>query len=205
MPDPPLQGEATFFHSSLVGDESMAKILNILLDSSAAKEAQYIAPRDANIAPVSISYIKEAFLPSFVRINAAGGIIVSPEEKYLFIARNNYWDLPKGKLEAGETFVEAALREVREETGVTDLNIVGEATSTWHIYFHPTHERPMLKKTRWFIMRAASEEKLTPQLEEGIKEALWLPYEDAIEVLPNAYRSIRQVFLEVTEHERLIL
>ncbi|MGP1460437.1 MAG: NUDIX hydrolase [Bacteroides sp.] len=183
----------------------MAKILNILLDSAAVKGAQYIAPRDANIAPVSISYLKETFLPAFARINAAGGLIISPTGKYLFIARNNYWDLPKGKLEAGETFVEAALREVQEETGVTNLTIVGEATATWHIYFHPTHRRPMLKKTRWFIMRAASEEKLTPQLEEGIKEALWLPYEDAVEVLPNAYRSIRQVFLEVTEHERLIL
>ena len=177
----------------------MAKILNILLESCAVKGSQYIEPRRAYIAPVTFSYLKETFLPSFIRINAAGGLIVAPTGNYLFIARNGYWDLPKGKLEAGENFLQAALREVQEETGVTNLSVIGEATATWHIYFHPTQERPILKKTRWFLMKTESEEPLSPQHEEGIDEALWLPYEDALEVLPNAYRSIRKVFHEVTD------
>ena len=50
-------------------------------------------------------------------------------------------------------------------------------------------------------MKTESEEPLSPQHEEGIDDALWLPYEDALEVLPNAYRSIRKVFHEVTDPE----
>ena len=53
------------------------------------------------------------------RIEAAGGVILR-EGLVAVVHRGRYddWSLPKGKLDAGETFEQAALREVREETGL---------------------------------------------------------------------------------------
>jgi 8-oxo-dGTP diphosphatase len=54
------------------------------------------------------------------RVEAAGGVLVSEDGRVLLVHRPRYddWTLPKGKLDPGETFGQAALREVREETGL---------------------------------------------------------------------------------------
>ena len=59
----------------------------------------------------------ELFLPVFTQIPAAGGVVIR-NEKILFIFRNGKWDLPKGKIDNGETAKEAAIREVAEECGI---------------------------------------------------------------------------------------
>ena len=51
-------------------------------------------------------------------VRAAGGIVTAPDGTMLLIQRNGRWDLPKGKVEPGETLLQAALREVEEETGI---------------------------------------------------------------------------------------
>ena len=51
-------------------------------------------------------------------IVAAGGIVKNEEGKTLIIFRRGFWDLPKGKVEKGEKIINAAQREVEEETGV---------------------------------------------------------------------------------------
>ena len=63
------------------------------------------------------------FLKLFPNIVAAGGKVINSKNEILFIYRNNKWDLPKGKAERYENIAETALREVNEETGVTDLSI----------------------------------------------------------------------------------
>lgn len=55
-------------------------------------------------------------------VRAAGGIVTAPDGTMLLIRRNGRWDLPKGKVEAGETLLQAALREVEEETGIRCVN-----------------------------------------------------------------------------------
>src|SRR5688572_13984023 len=57
-------------------------------------------------------------------IKAGGGIVVNQFGKVLLIFRRGVWDLPKGKQDPGETLAQTALREVREETGLTDLKII---------------------------------------------------------------------------------
>ena len=67
--------------------------------------------------------LKQNFFKNFNVIEAAGGIVQNELKEILFIYRLNKWDLPKGKIEPGEKEEVSALREVSEETGVTNINI----------------------------------------------------------------------------------
>ena len=181
----------------MLTSRTIAKVLNILLEHGAYSRLHPLCHLEGIIAPINATVLKERVLPAFTRIDAAGGLILSPAQHYLFILRNGFWDLPKGKVEAGETLAQTALREVREETGINEVEIVRELTTTWHTSCMAGQETPILKKTRWFLMHATQESKLVPQTEEGIVGAYWLPYEDAVEIIPNAYRSVAQVFKAV--------
>ena len=59
----------------------------------------------------------------FPLVQAAGGLVENKNKQFLFIYRNNKWDLPKGKIEKKEKISNAAMREVMEETGVKNLKI----------------------------------------------------------------------------------
>ena len=67
------------------------------------------------------SSLKRIF-SEFTYIEAAGGI-VEHNKNFLFIKRNGFWDIPKGKLDIGENFEIAAEREIEEECGLTDLKL----------------------------------------------------------------------------------
>lgn len=60
-----------------------------------------------------------------IRVVSSGVVVVSRFEhryRYLLLRAFSYWDFPKGQVEKGETEFEAALREVREETTITQLD-----------------------------------------------------------------------------------
>jgi len=101
-------------------------------------------------------------------IEAAGGI-VQRENKFLFIKRNGFWDIPKGKLEKGESPEQGAVREIEEECGLIQPIIKRHLVDTWHTYEHKG--KMVLKKTYWYWL-AEGEKKmhLVPQIEEGITE-----------------------------------
>jgi len=129
-------------------------------------------------------------------IEAAGGIVRHPSGKYLFIKRFGKWDLPKGKIEKGESPDQAALREVMEECGISDLSIVRELPSTYHTY--KLEGNRVLKKTWWFAMSYSGNLNTKPQTEEGITEATWLVTSQFDVVLENSYRSISELIGEVS-------
>ena len=59
------------------------------------------------------------------KTKSAGGVVVNSEGKVLMVNQNaDSWSLPKGHIEAGESALEAAKREVVEESGVKDLILV---------------------------------------------------------------------------------
>ncbi len=134
------------------------------------------------------------FSSCFVNITAAGGVVINPEGKVLMIKRRGKWDLPKGKAEAGENNEQTALREVIEETGIRDLEIVKPLITTYHIYSIGNDH--ILKKNVWFDMRSSSNEDTVPQIEEEIKEAVWFDPGDLSLILGNTFLSIIDVLNE---------
>ncbi|NQX92377.1 MAG: NUDIX domain-containing protein, partial [Flavobacteriales bacterium] len=110
-------------------------------------------------------------------VEAAGGIVISPSGKILLIERLGKWDLPKGKMEKGEGKKEAAIREVQEECGVTELSILETLPTSFHTY--EQKGKRILKPTYWYLMKSSLEEELIAQAEEGITAAEWLTFEEA--------------------------
>ena len=135
-----------------------------------------------------IEFLWEKFQEKFTIIEAAGGVVISSEGKILFIYRNEKWDLPKGKVEKGESVQEAALREVKEECGIKDDLSLGEYLGkTYHIYEHKKKE--ILKISHWFKMYS-DEKELTPQFEEDITRVVWKDSKDIQQALKNTYPNI---------------
>ena len=74
------------------------------------------------------------FSNGYTLVEAAGGLVKNNSGEYLFIYRRGKWDLPKGKKDGNETPKETALREVREECGLADLQIIQNLPETYHSY-----------------------------------------------------------------------
>lgn len=115
------------------------------------------------------------------RVDAAGGYLVRPgtnEPELLLIFRRGRWDLPKGKLDAGETIEDCAVREVREELGISRVQMIAPLGCTLHGYRERGRYR--VKTTHWFLMRT-SENRFRPQTEEDIEHVEWMPYTAAMQ------------------------
>lgn len=111
----------------------------------------------------------------------------------LMIFRRGKWDLPKGKLDEGETIEDCALREVREETGLVNVER-GELIDTgYHEYFDPYVNADVIKETHWYAMRARGEELLIPQTEEDITEIKWVSGDELETCLQNSYPNVIDV------------
>ena len=134
------------------------------------------------------------FKDSFFYIESAGGFI-EKEQRFLFIHRLGKWDLPKGKIDKGETIENAAVRECEEECAVTNLKIVKQLSSTFHIYPYKTSFA--LKQTYWYYMNTDHSRELIPQTEENIDAAVWFSQKEAKETAYNdTYFTIKDVILE---------
>ena len=132
------------------------------------------------------------FLRHFPIVEAAGGLVRHEDGRFLFIHRNDKWDLPKGRIEKNEPIRIAAVREVEEETGVDGLEIVKPLIETFHVFNR--NGKYKLKKTFWFEMKTASTVTLIPQLNEGIEQAVWVFEKEIPHKFENAYENIKQVY-----------
>ena len=104
----------------------------------------------------------------FKIIKAAGGVVKNSKDEILFIYRLKKWDLPKGKLDKGETIMECAKREVEEETKVK-VECGEKIISTWHTYTR--NKKFILKKTTWYKMNSLDDSGMKPQKKENIEKA----------------------------------
>ncbi len=133
-------------------------------------------------------------------VRAAGGVVSDQNGDMLLIERNNRWDLPKGKVEKGETLLKAALREVEEETGIkTECGPM--LLKTYHIYkwgaLVKTAGFPKgwhLKQTSWFCLKAVGNHPSgKPQDEEGITNVVWVSPEEWYRRLQHSYGTMKTI------------
>ena len=146
-----------------------------------------------NIYHQDLDKLWSDFKGFFRNIEAAGGIVLNPEHKILFIHRLGKWDLPKGKIELGESRELAAVREVEEECGIFDLERKDFINSTYHIYTERDGKK-VLKTTYWFEMFYGGTGTPKPQIEEGISEVGWKDEEEITnEILPSTFHNIKLI------------
>lgn len=127
------------------------------------------------------------------KIIAAGGLVMNDKKELLMIFRRGKWDLPKGKLDKDETIEACAVREVKEETGLKDVQLGAFIGKTIHEYADEYVTSDVLKETHWFKMDAPGNQKLIPQTEEGIEQIEWLAEEQVKEKLNNSYKNIIEI------------
>ena len=121
-------------------------------------------------------------------VKAGGGIVTNFKMETLFIFRRNKWDLPKGKMDQGESIEKTAIREVEEETGIQNLVISSFFMDTYHIF--KKENKYFLKETSWFNMKSDYEGDLNPELSEGITKAVWKSKEK-IKKIKNTFPNIK--------------
>ncbi len=136
--------------------------------------------------------ILRKFTKKIPLVVAAGGVVTNKKGKVLFIYRNDKWDLPKGKVDKGETIKQAAIREVEEETGVKGLKIENFLKTTYHIFKRNGVYK--LKEVHWFAMKTSYTGELLGQKSEGIEKVKWKGPKKIQKALENSYTNIKILF-----------
>ena len=135
--------------------------------------------------------LKKGFFKKFTIVKAAGGFILNEDDHVLLIFRRGKWDLPKGKLDKNESLEKCAVREIKEETALRNIQLQAPLITTYHTYHEGS--RFMLKETSWFTMRVTGKQDLIPQKEENIEKLEWVPESGVKKYFKNSFPSIEDV------------
>lgn len=138
---------------------------------------------------------EEAIKKPFKVIKAAGGVVIK-DNRILLMFRRGVWDLPKGKLDDGESSKQGAAREVQEETGVRVM-VNDRICTTWHTY--NLNGNRILKRTKWYRMSVVDDSRMTPQIDEDIEKLAWFNHRETQLALTNSFSSIRYVIESVSK------
>lgn len=138
---------------------------------------------------------RDAFLDEyrelFREVDAAGGIVYNENAEFLMIYNRSRWTFPKGGVEWRETIEEAAVREVKEETGLDKLQMGDKMGETYHTFRR--RGKWVLKTTHWYYMNASSTAALVPQKEEKIEEVRWMTQGKWLELAQSSYPLVRHI------------
>ena len=130
-------------------------------------------------------------------MEAAGGVVFNPKGEILTMYRRGSWDLPKGKIDKGETKEIAAVREVQEETDLKEVNRDDFLLTTYHTYKNKKGKR-VLKPTYWYKM-TTQEMAIHPQVEEDIEVVQWIDPIIFLETKRPIYNTIWEVVVAAIE------
>lgn len=141
----------------------------------------------------NVTQLWKDFKSLYYYIKAGGGLVINPFGKVLLIFRRGAWDLPKGKQDPGETLAQTAVREVCEETGLIDLELIEKLGNGYHCYL--MSKQRTLKRTRWYLMQTNSPDQLVLQKEEGIQDAAWFDPREIPTLNMPMFNNIRDVLI----------
>lgn len=115
---------------------------------------------------------------------SAGGVIINKDNEVLLINEgDDFWGLPKGRIEDGEDVIAAALREVKEETGFTDLKLIKKLGSYQrHPVIAGIEDKDELKNITLFLFQKSQQ---IPASNEENNECAWFTIEQAADKLSN--------------------
>lgn len=129
---------------------------------------------------------------------SAGGVVLRriDGEVHVLLIKDPYrnWGLPKGHVEPGEDDMGAALREVEEETGLSEL-IAGPELKTIDWVFRIRGRR--VHKYCCFFLMVSPEGQPVPEESEGITACRWVALHEAVEEI--SYDNARQVLVAAVE------
>ena len=178
------------FSRVLIYDATIATIVDLLKKMTDKKFKKIYS---ITITLKRFKYVLKQVKKMFKIIKAGGGVVKNNNDQILFIYRLKKWDLPKGKLDKGETIRDCAKREVEEETKVK-VNLKQKIISTWHTYTR--NKKFILKKTTWFKMDCVDDSKMKPQKKEKIEKVEWMNNSTIKEILLSSYKTLNHVMIE---------
>lgn len=138
-----------------------------------------------------IDAVLQSFKKKLFLIEAAGGLVHTNDDDLLLIFRRGKWDLPKGKLDEKENLEACAVREIKEETGVENIQTEQPLCITYHTYHQDG--RHILKESHWFLMKAFKQTVFVPQVEEDIERCEWVAIKNLTPYMENTHASILDV------------
>ena len=108
---------------------------------------------------------------------SAGGVVIYKGKVAVLKKFRGDWVLPKGRIEEGETLENAAIREVREESGLRAdiMRYIGYVK-----YWYQHIEGRKVQKTVHYFYMNTKDTNLIPQKEEGFTEGAFMPFDKAI-------------------------
>jgi 8-oxo-dGTP pyrophosphatase MutT (NUDIX family) len=135
---------------------------------------------------------------------SAGAIVFRKGKEPLYLLLHygaKHWDFPKGHIEANETDLEALKREVKEETGIKDIEIVRDFKEKIQ-YFYKLKKELISKDVVFYLAKTK-----TAQIKLSFEHigSKWLPYKKAIEQLTfkNAKEILKQANKFLKTHKTL--
>ena len=179
-----------FFEQSLDADINDDVYTSQVFENTFDRIKKWLDESEENLEIDDVdNEVLAAVIKKIFRFAPAAGGLVLINDAIAAIERNGIPDLPKGHIEKNESPSDAALREVREETALSNLSIIKQLPSTYHCYL--LNNQWTLKKTSWFLMKSDDEFKPKPQEEEGITKVFLLNKDNVNEFLQKTYSSIR--------------
>lgn len=119
------------------------------------------------------------------KTESAGGIVLRSGFVLVVNQRGTSWSLPKGHIETGETPIQAAKREIAEESGITDLQFIKELGSyqRYLIGKNGGDDKSELKTIHLFLFRTTT--KILKPLDPQNPEARWVPKDKVADLLTH--------------------
>jgi ADP-ribose pyrophosphatase YjhB (NUDIX family) len=141
--------------------------------------------------------LKDLFDKNFHIIRSAGGIVVRNCTRKIIIVNNkrNTWTFPKGHIERNESALMAAKREIFEETGLKELQLIGDLGNYERIkrMHNQDIDFSKMKKIQLFLFKT-NQQELNP-IDPDIQKAVWINKDEVVNVL--TYNQDKTFFLKI--------